>query len=214
MGTLDDFLRDMAGIAEGRIAEGGADETGEVLEVQAEPILDEADMTPTQRARRRLQEGSRNHTEGPEGTFRACGSRHGCGYAEAVLTVDDASAQATLLIRSGMYLSPCNVRAARKICRKLNQGFILEGLGVSDGGELVFAPEPLDLGPDGADLDGAIGKGFSTIRHHVYLVEELEAGRDPLEVLRGPKRADGDEEDNGPEGLLERLRALSSLIED
>lgn len=161
-----------------------------VVEVEGE--------TPFEIARRQLAESRTGFHEGPEGTFRACGCRFGCGYAEACVVVDPQTGLADVDINGNVRVSPARLKDARKLCRSLNQAFILPGLMVDDDGWLHFHPErPCNLNEDEGDLNlaGYIGKGFSTIHAHAHAVAQLEAGRKAWDVMRSLEKDDDDEDD-------------------
>ena len=109
-------------------------------------------------------------------------------------------------IDSNLRISPDNVKAARKLFRRLNQTFIIPGLVVEDGTMHFHPEEPCDLSED--DVSEYLGKGFSTIHAHAHMVAQLEAGRSPWKVLHSNDRDDdGDDE---PGGMLEALRRMIS----
>lgn len=161
--------------------------------------------SPLDIARRQLADVKTGYFEEPEGTFRACGTRFGVGYAEATAVVDPETGLAQVDINTNLHLSSKNVKAARKLCRRLNQTFIIPGLMVDDEGYLRFRPEPCNL-LDGGDVSEQLGKGFSTIHAHADMVTQLEAGRAPWDVLR----AATDDDDDEPEGMLAALRRMMS----
>lgn len=167
--------------------------------------------TPYQIARRQLNDSkNRYYNEGPEGTFRTCGLRFGCGFAEGVATVDPVSGLAEVDIDTNLHVSPDNVKNLRKLLRYLNRSLILEGLVVDDEGWVHFHPEPADL-LGGDDLDEWFGKGFSTIHEHAGIVAQIEAGRAPWNVKRAIDRpsANNDSDGDGDGGsLLDTLRGL------
>lgn len=191
------YLDDLSAIF-GQSADGSADAVDVPAEVTGE--------TPVETARRQLADGKTGYCEGPEGTFHGCGSRFGCGYAEATVTVDPATGLADVDIDSNLRISPDNVKAARKLFRRLNQTFIIPGLVVEDGTMHFHPEEPCDLSED--DVSEYLGKGFSTIHAHAHMVAQLEAGRSPWKVLHSNDRDDdGDDE---PGGMLEALRRMIS----
>lgn len=174
-------------------------------------------------ARRQFDASSRYFFEGPEGTFRACGNRHGCGYAQVVVTVDPATGLAHVDVDANLHLDPDKVKPARKLFRRLNAGFIVPGLMVDDEGWVHFRPEQdFDvLGDD--DLVDIVSKGLSTIHAHANMVAQLQAGRAAWDVLQADEEqdrkaaarrrfeeADEDESDSpaGDEGMLDALRHL------
>ena len=164
------------------------------------------DGDPLQIAREQLGGERTGYHEGPEGTFTAGGARYGVGYAEAVAVVDPATGLATVDINSGLRFSPQNVKGARKLFRRLNQGFIIPGLTVDDEGFMHFCPEePVRL-LEGDDLTEYLGKGFSTVHAHAHMVAQIEAGRAPWDVLQA--NAKDDDDDDEPLGALEALRRL------
>lgn len=163
--------------------------------------------TPLDIARRQLSETKTCYFEQPEGTFCACGSRFGVGFAEAVAVVDAETGLADIDINANLHLSPENLTAARKLCRRLNQTFIIPGLVVDDEGWLHFIPdEPCNL-LDGDDLADFLGKGFSTVHGCSNLVSQLEAGRSAWDVLHSFNEDDDDEQTGG---MLDALRRLMS----
>ena len=193
MGYLDELSRLFA---DDRLA----DDPEDTLEVDALPL----DRTPFGIAREQLDGERTGFHEGPDGTFRACGSRFGCGYAEAVVTVDPQTGHAAVDINSNLRLSPENVKGARKLVRRLNQSFIIPGLTVDDEGWLRFRPEEPARLLDGDDVSEHVGKGFSTIHAHAHMVAQLEAGRATWDVLKANQSDDEEERD----GLREALRRL------
>lgn len=172
-------------------------------------------------ARRQFDADRRAFTEVPEGTFRTCGNRHGCGYAETTVTVDPATGLAYVDVNANLRLSPENVKPARKLFRRLNAGFIVPGLAVDDDGWVHFRPEtPCDL-MAGDDVVDVVSKGFSTIHAHANMVAQLEAGRAAWDVLHDDEEEDRkaarrtagedsptDEEGEGEGGMLDALRRL------
>lgn len=162
------------------------------------------DETPFDIARRQLADAKTGYYENPEGTFRACGSCFGIGFSESVVTVDPETGAADIDINSNLRLSSENVKAARKLCRRFNQSFIIPGLEIDDKGYLHFRPEePCNL-LDGDDLSEYLGKGFSTLHAKANMVSQLEAGRSAWDVLRSSN------EDDKSGGMLDALRRLIS----
>ena len=191
------------------------------------PVSHEADIvlnaqTPRDIARRQLDAERAYYSEDPCGTFHACGSRFGCGFAELTVTVDDASGLACVDVDTGLRVSPDKVRPLRKVFRRMNDSFIVPGLEADDDGRVHFRPEPVDLLDDG-DLADDVGKAFSTVHGKASAILELEAGRPAWDVMRADKYEDGDDEgdacddeggedtgDDAPAGLADALRRLFS----
>lgn len=193
------YLDDLSSI----FGHGGED--GRPLDPIAVDVVVEGE-TPLDIARRQLADTKTGYCENPEGTFRACGNRFGVGFSEATVTVDPETGAADIDIDSNLRLSPENVKAARKLCRRLNQSFIIPGLEIDDEGYLHFRPEePCNL-LDGDDLSEYLGKGFSTLHAKASMVSQLEAGRSAWDVLRSSDEDDDDE----PGGMLDALRRLMS----
>ena len=162
--------------------------------------------TPFEIARRQLANTRNGYREDPEGTFRGCGSRFGCGYAESCAVVDPQTGLVDVGIDANLHLSPEHVKGARKLFRRLNQSFIIPGLMVDDEGWVHFRPEkPCDLA-SGDDLDSYLGKGFATIHAHAHMVAQIEAGRAPWDVLRTGEEDEEDEDEE--EGVFARLSRL------
>ncbi len=139
--------------------------------------------TPIQIARRQLDAAHPRYYEESEGVFRICGNRHGCGFAEGVIVVDDATGMATLDVNSNQRLRPQDIPAARKLFRRLNSTFIVPGLMVDDEGWIHFHPRDLDLNA-GHDLADCMGKAISTIHAHAAIPAHFAAGRSAWEILK------------------------------
>ena len=137
---------------------------------------------PLELARYQLAAARTNFWEGPTGTFRGCGNRFGCGYAEATATVDPETGCASACIHTNLRVTPQNIEAARRLCRRLNQAFVIPGLAIDDSGELVFAtarPYPLIT----MDITELLGKGFSTVHGNAHIVAQIEAGVPAWDIL-------------------------------
>lgn len=172
---------------------------GDVVEAQ---IVDES---PLETARRQLGKTRYCCTEDPVGVFHANGVRFGCGYAEARVEVDAETGLADIDIDSGLRVAPCNLKQARKLARRLNQGLIISGLVFDDEGGLHFRPKkPCDLAA-GDNLEDHIGKGFSTLHSYAHTVAQLEAGRSAWDVAEDEK---GDKA-NPFEAVMDRLRGMA-----
>lgn len=183
MGYLDDLGEIFGAI------DGDADAPAP-QEASSTTVLDEH---PFDIARRQLATGRTSYYENPEGTFRACGSRFGCGYAEAVAVVDPQTGEATVDINANLRVSPSHIKGARKLFRKLNQGFIVAGLMVDDDGWVHFkAEDPAQL-KEGGDVNDYLEKGFSTLHAHASMVAQLEAGREAWDIFAANRAADEDE---------------------
>ena len=162
--------------------------------------------TPLECARRQIDAVRTPYCEGPEGTFRTCGNRHGCGFAEAVAVVDPVTGLATVDITMNQRVAPELVKMTRKLFRRLNASFIVAGLTVDDEGWLHFRPEePVDLAH--GDLADCLGKGLSTVHAYASVACQLEAGRDPWDILRADKE-DDDSSSESSDDLLATLRRL------
>ena len=163
--------------------------------------------TPLECAHRQIDAVRTPYCEGPEGTFRACGNRHGCGFAEAVAVVDPVTGLASVDIAMNQHVAPELVKVTRKLFRRLNASFIVAGLTVDDEGWLHFRPEqPVDLTHDG-DLADCLGKGLSTVHAYASIVCQLEAGRDPWDILRADNEGDDSSSDSS-DSFLATLRRL------
>lgn len=157
------------------------------------------DGTPLGVARSQCADSRVWFSEGPEGTFKAIGTRMGAGYAEAAAVVDPLTGNFTIDINSNLRLSPENIPAARKLFRRENESFIVSGLCVDDEGWVRFTPEPGNV-LDGDDMADFVGKGLHTLHDYAWYVAALEAGR-PAWELGGGKGG------SGRAGLLRRLAA-------
>lgn len=139
--------------------------------------------TPIQIARRQLDAAHPRYFEEREGVFRICGNRHGCGFAEGVIVVDDTTGMATLDVNANQRLRPQDIPAARKLFRRLNSTFIVAGLMVDDEGWIHFHPRDLDLNA-GCDLADCMGKALSTVHAHAAIPAHFAAGRSAWEILK------------------------------
>ena len=139
--------------------------------------------TPIQAARRQLDAAHPRYHEEKEGVFRICGNRHGCGFAEGVIVVDEATGMATLDVNANQRLRLQDIPAARKLFRRLNSTFIVPGLMVDDEGWIHFHPRDLDLNA-GNDLADCMGKALSTIHAHANVAVQFAAGRSAWEILK------------------------------
>lgn len=137
---------------------------------------------PIELARYQLASTRSNFWEGPTGVFHGCGNRFGCGYAEATATVDPHTGYADLRIATHLYVAPEHRDTARKLCRRLNQDFVIPGLAIEDDGQLVFATERPHLLLN-TELDELLGKGFSTVHRHAHMVAQINAGVAPWNIL-------------------------------
>lgn len=164
----------------------------------------EVDGDPLEIARRQLDDCRAGYCEWPEGTFHGCGSRHGCGYAEATAVVDPQTGLASVDIDTHLRVAPGNVKGMRKAFRRLNNDFIVPGLTVDDDGSIHFRPAPCDL-KAGDDLGEWLGKGFSTVHAHAHMAAQLDAGMSPFEVLEAHERAGKQARRSG---LLEALHGM------
>lgn len=173
------------------------------------PCVEVEGETPLEAARRQLRDNDRAHFhESPEGTFRGCGSRHGVGYAEAIAVLDPQTGLADIDIDAHLRVAPEAVKGTRKLFRRLNQQFIVPGLAVDEDGSVHFRTErPCDPLKD--DLSEWLGKGFTTVHAHAYMVAQINAGMEPWDVLQASENADK-ERAGGLEGLLEALRGAIS----
>lgn len=193
------YLDELRSLFEQTCDGGGIDPDGTVLATDVE-VLDDG---PLSMARSQLGNSRTGYHEGPEGTFRACGSRYGCGYAEAVAVVDPETGMASIDINSHLRVSPENRAGARKLFRRLNKTFIVPGLTVADDGCVHFVPDsPCSL-MGGDDLEEWIGKGFSTLHANARLVADLEGGRSAWDIWESTKA-----DDDGEPTMADRLRAL------
>lgn len=142
----------------------------------------DTDLLPTDpldRARHQLAAARTNFWEGPTGTFHACGNLFGCGYAEATVVVDPETNQVNLHIDSNLKVDSAHIASTRKLCRRLNQAFVIPGLSVEDDGQLIFAA----IRPCDVDLDDLVKKGFCTIHRHAHMVAQINAGVAVWDVL-------------------------------
>ena len=166
--------------------------------------------TPLECARRQIDAVRTPYCEGPEGTFRTCGNRHGCGFAEAVAVVDPVTGLATVDITMNQRVTPELMMVTRKLFRRLNASFIVAGLMVDEEGWLHFRPEePVDLA-HGGDLADCLGKGLSTVHAYASVACQLAAGRDPWDILR----ADKEDDDSSSEPSDDFLATLRRLIDN
>lgn len=195
MGYLDELrsLFEQAGDPD------GTDPDGTVLATDVE-VLDDG---PLGMARSQLEGARTGYHEGPEGTFRACGSRYGCGYAEAVAVVDPQTGKASIDINSHLRVSPENRAGARKLFRRLNKTFIVPGLTLGKDDCVHFVPDVACDLKKGDDLEEWLGKGFSTIHANARLVAELEGGRPAWDIWESTRS-----EDDAEPSMADRLRAL------
>ncbi len=139
--------------------------------------------TPIQIARRQLDATHPRYHEEKEGVFRICGNRHGAGFAEGVIVVDEAAGTAALDVNANQRLRPQDIPAARKLFRRLNATFIVPGLMVDDEGWIHFHPKDLDL-LAGDDLADCMGKALSTVHAHASIPMQLAAGRNAWDILK------------------------------
>lgn len=170
--------------------------------------------TPLECARRQIDAVRTPYCEGPEGTFRTCGNRHGCGFAEAMAVVDPTTGLATVDIAMNQRISPELMKVTRKLFRRLNASFIVAGLMVDDEGWLHFRPEePIDLA-HGGDLADCLGKGLSTVHAYANVACQLEAGRDPWDILHADKEDDNSSSDSSSDSSDDFLATLRRLMDN
>lgn len=135
------------------------------------------------RARSQLHGTRCGFHEEPEGTFKACGNRYGCGYAEATVVVDPETGETSVDINSHLPIPPERHSDARRLFRMMNSTFILPGLVVGDDGCMHFSPEDrCNVNTD--DIEEWVGKGFATIHGNAHLVAQLQAGRPAWEIYK------------------------------
>lgn len=163
-------------------------------------------------ARGQLESSRHKYWEGPEGTFHMSGVYFGCGFADATATYDEQTGTFSLVVNTHLHIDPQNASAARKVFRRLNADFILEGLQLGEDGTMLFvAKRPCDVAA-GDDLDEFFGKALSTVHGNASIPVQFAAGRGPLDILHADdEEEDGsDERDGDDDDTLSMLHRLFS----
>lgn len=190
------------------MADSYLDDISKILGLGDEEDTEEApDGTALGTARSQCADSRLWFSEGPEGTFKAIGTRLGVGYAEAVAVVDPLTGDFNLDIQSNLKLSPENVKAARKLFRRENETLIVDGLEVDDEGWVHFKPGRGNV-LDGDDLADWTAKGLHTLHDYAWYVAALEAGQPAWELCAEK------EEPSSRSDFMSRLARLADSLSD
>ena len=106
----------------------------------------------------------------------------GAGFADGRLTVDE-DGFVTVRIETGITIPEDLRPAVRKLFRKYNSGFIVEGLELGEDGTMVFHSAPVDIINGSQTGPLLAGRGMFTVHEFAGLGLALEAGAEPWDLL-------------------------------
>ncbi len=140
------------------------------------PTPPDPNRSATEIVREQLESSSLYFTEGPAGVFRTHGTRHGVGFAQATLTVDDETGTCAIDIDTHLRVEEQNIQPTRLLFRSLNNDLIISGMRLLDDGTVHFVTDvPIDVRA-GDSVEKGLRRALSTVHGTAEKITSIAAG--------------------------------------